>query len=179
MSSPWKAFLVMGVLAGLLATSGAGAYTLEEFTFEDPAQGTAFRALIEELRCLVCQNESLAASQADLAEDLRKEVYRMFREGKSRDQIVQFLVDRYGDFVLYDPPFKPSTYLLWLGPFVLVGIGAFLLVRTLLVKRRSPATELSDEERRRLQDLLGTESNPVQSNREESDRDQTDRDSPK
>jgi cytochrome c-type biogenesis protein CcmH len=156
MSISWKAVL----LVGMLVTSGAGAYTLEEFTFEDPAQGEAFRALIGELRCLVCQNESLAASQADLAQDLRKEVYRMFREGKSRDQIVQFLVDRYGDFVLYDPPFKPSTYLLWLGPFVLVGIGAFLLVRTLLVKRQSPAPELSDEEQRRLRELLATESEP-------------------
>jgi cytochrome c-type biogenesis protein CcmH len=162
MSIRWTTLL----LVGLLGTSGAGAYTLEEFTFENPAQGVAFRALIEELRCLVCQNESLAASQADLAEDLRKEVYRMFREGKSRDQIVQFLVDRYGDFVLYDPPFKPSTYLLWLGPFVLVGIGAFLLVRTLVVKRRSPAPELSEEEQERLQALLAAESNPVQSERD-------------
>lgn len=142
------------LLAGLMTTASAGAYTLEEFTFEDPARTEAFRELIKEIRCLVCQNESLAGSQAELAQDLREEVYRMFQEGKSRDEIVDFLVARYGDFVLYDPPLKPSTYLLWFGPFLLIGIGAFFLVRTLLSKRQSPDHELSDEERQRLQELI-------------------------
>ena len=141
-------------MAGLLAATSAEAYTLEEFTFEDPAQTEAFRELIEEIRCLVCQNESLAGSQAELAQDLREEVYRMFQEGKSRDEIVDFLVDRYGDFVLYDPPLKPSTYLLWFGPFILVSIGAFFMIRTLLSKRKSPDQELSEEERQRLQELV-------------------------
>ena len=142
------------LLVGLLTASTAGAYTLEEFSFEDPSQEEAFRELIGEIRCLVCQNESLAGSQADLAEDLRNEVYRMFQEGKSREEIVDFLVARYGDFVLYDPPLKPSTYVLWFGPFFLVATGAFFLIRTLLSKRRSPDRELSDEERRRLEELL-------------------------
>jgi len=154
------------LLAGLLATSTAGAYTLEELTFEDPAQTEEFRALIGELRCLVCQNESLAASQADLAEDLRKEVYGMFKEGKSRDEIIDFLVARYGDFVLYDPPLKPSTYVLWLGPFLLVGVGAFFLVRTLLAKRQTPEKELSEAERRRLQELLAPGAEPAKSDQE-------------
>ena len=92
--------------------------------------------------------------QAELAQDLREEVYRMFQEGKSRDEIVDFLVARYGDFVLYDPPLKPSTYLLWFGPFLLVSIGAFFMVRTLLSKRKSPDRELSEEERQRLQELI-------------------------
>ena len=138
-----------------MAASNAGAYTLEEFTFEDPDQMEAFRALIEEIRCLVCQNESLAGSQAELAQDLREEVYRMFTEGRSRDEIVEFLVARYGDFVLYDPPLKPSTYVLWFGPFVLIGIGAFFLIRTLVRKKQSSDSELSPEERARLQALLG------------------------
>lgn len=142
------------VLAGLLAVSTAGAYTLEEFTFEDPARGEAFRELIEEIRCLVCQNESLAGSQADLAQDLREEVYRMFQEGKSRDEIVDFLVARYGDFVLYDPPLKPATYLLWFGPFLLIGVGTFFLIRTLMRKRQSRDRELSQEEQQRLQEIL-------------------------
>ena len=142
------------LLAGLMTATSAGAYTLEEFTFEDPAQSEAFRELIEEIRCLVCQNESLAGSQAELAQDLREEVYRMFQEGKSRDEIVDFLVARYGDFVLYDPPLKPSTYVLWFGPFFLISIGAFFLVRTLLSKRQSRDRELSDEERQRLQELI-------------------------
>lgn len=138
-----------------MAASSAGAYTLEEFSFEDPAQAEAFRALIEEIRCLVCQNESLAGSQAELAQDLREEVYRLFTEDRSRDEIVEFLVARYGDFVLYDPPLKPSTYVLWFGPFVLIGIGAFFLIRTLVRKKQSSDAELSPEERARLQALLG------------------------
>jgi len=153
-SSCARTVLQAGLLALLLTASAAGAYTLEEFRFEDPAQTEAFRELIEQLRCLVCQNESLAASQAELAQDLREEIYRMFKEGKSREEIIEFLVARYGDFVLYDPPLKPSTYILWFGPFVFVGIGAFFLVRTLLRKQQSPDGELSDEERQRLERLL-------------------------
>jgi len=138
----------------LLAGSAASAYTLEEFTFDSPQQQAEFRELIGKLRCLVCQNESLAGSQAELAQDLRKEVYRMMRAGQSQDEVLDFLVARYGDFVLYDPPLKPSTYVLWFGPFFLVATGAFFLIRTLLSKRRSPDRELSDEERRRLKELL-------------------------
>jgi cytochrome c-type biogenesis protein CcmH len=140
--------------ACLLTVSAASAFTLEEFTFDDPVRAEAFRELIEEIRCLVCQNESLAGSQAELAQDLREEVYRMFQEGKSRDEIVDFLVARYGDFVLYDPPLKPATYALWFGPFLFIGIGAIFLIRTLLQKRQSRDRELSDEERQRLQELI-------------------------
>lgn len=142
------------VLAGLLAASTAAAYTLEEFTFDSPEQQAEFRELIGELRCLVCQNESLAGSQAELAQDLREEVYRMFMQGQSRDQVVEFLVARYGDFVLYEPPLKPSTYPLWFGPLLLGGIGTFFLVRALLRKKRSPEPELSEEERGRIEALL-------------------------
>jgi cytochrome c-type biogenesis protein CcmH len=153
-SSCARTLLRASLLAFLLTAPAAGAYTLEELSFEDPAQTEAFRELIEQLRCLVCQNESLAASQAELAQDLREEIYRMFKEGKSRDEIIEFLVARYGDFVLYDPPLKPSTYILWFGPFAFVGIGAFFLIRTLLRKQQSPDRELSDEERQRLEKLL-------------------------
>jgi cytochrome c-type biogenesis protein CcmH len=141
-------------LAGVLAWTGASAYTLEEFSFTDAAQEHAFRELTSKLRCLVCQNESLAASQSDLAQDLRKEVYAMMKEGKDQQQIIQFLVDRYGDFVLYQPPVKPSTYLLWFGPFLLVGVGAWFLVRALRARGRAPEEGLSDTERARIQQLL-------------------------
>jgi cytochrome c-type biogenesis protein CcmH len=147
------------LLTGLLMAPVAGAYTLEQFTFDDPAKTEEFRKLTEELRCLVCQNESLAASQADLAQDLRKEVYEMMRSGKSRDDIVRFLVARYGDFVLYDPPVKPSTYPLWFGPLVLAGVGGFFLLRALMRKKKTPDADLSDEERRRLQQLLADTGN--------------------
>lgn len=149
--------LKITLIAGLLAVSWVGAYTLEEFEFDDRAQTDAFRELIEEIRCLVCQNESLAGSQAELAQDLREEVYRMFKEGKTRDEIVDFLVARYGDFVLYDPPLKPSTYVLWFGPFLLIGVSAFFLVRALVRKKRSPDRELSREEQQRLQELIAPE----------------------
>jgi cytochrome c-type biogenesis protein CcmH len=142
------------LLAGALALGTAHAYTLEEFTFEDPARTDEFRTLIGELRCLVCQNESLAGSQAGVAQDLRKEVYRMMREGQSRQEVVDFLVARYGDFVLYEPPIKPSTYILWFGPFILVGVGGFLLFRTLQRKKAEPEEDLSEADRVRLQQLL-------------------------
>lgn len=153
-----KRWLPAAVLAGLVAASPVGAFTLEEYTFDDPARAADFRKLIEELRCLVCQNESLAASQAGLAKDLRDEVYRMLQEGKSREEIVTFLVARYGDFVLFAPPVKPSTYPLWFGPLLIGGVGAFFLARVLLRKKGSTEAELSAEERERLQALLAAES---------------------
>ena len=150
------------LLAGALLFAGtAGAFTLEEFQFDSPQQQDEFRELIGKLRCLVCQNESLAASKAELAQDLRNEVYRMMRAGQSHDDILRFLTDRYGDFVLYDPPLKPSTYVLWFGPFVLIGIGGFFMVRALLSKRAEPEPELSEEERRRARELLAADSGPT------------------
>lgn len=141
-------------LAGLLAAGGARAYTLEEFKFAEPAQADEFRDLISGLRCLVCQNESLAGSQASVAEDLRREVYRLMQEGKSRQEVIDFLVARYGNFVLYEPPLEPSTYLLWFGPFLFVALGGVLLVRTLRRKKAEPDQDLSEAERARLRQLL-------------------------
>lgn len=141
-------------LAGALLTTPAQSFTLEEFTFEDPARTQEFRTLIGELRCVVCQNESLAGSQAGVAQDLRKEVYRMMQEGQSRQEVIDFLVERYGDFVLYEPPLRPSTLILWFGPFLFVGFGAYLLARTLQRKKAEPEQDLSEAERARLQQLL-------------------------
>ena len=152
----WPALL----LAGLLVVPSLGAYTLEEFKFQDPAQAEDFRRLTAELRCLVCQNESLAGSQADLAQDLRKEVYRLLQSGKSREEVINFLVARYGDFVLYDPPLKPSTYPLWFGPLLLAGVGGLFLLLTLRKKKEAREEALSPEERQRLQALLADDSNP-------------------
>jgi cytochrome c-type biogenesis protein CcmH len=141
----------------LVSASGVSAYTLEEFNFDSPAQEAQFRDLVAKLRCLVCQNESLAGSQAELAQDLRNEVYEMMRAGQSQDEILAFLVDRYGDFVLYDPPLKPSTYLLWFGPFVLIGVGAVVAFRTILTKKQAPEREVSEAERARLDALLNAD----------------------
>ncbi|WP_296805326.1 cytochrome c-type biogenesis protein [Thiocapsa sp.] len=149
-----KLSLSLALLAGTLAFGNLSAYTLEEFKFEQPGQHEAFRDLIAKLRCLVCQNESLAGSQAGVAQDLREEVYRMMLEGQSDEEIVTFLVDRYGDFVLYEPPIKPSTYILWFGPFIFLGVGGYLLFRTLGRKKDEPEEDLTEAERARLQRLL-------------------------
>lgn len=158
-----SALVFVGALA-LLANAPAAAFTLEQFQFDTPEQEREFRDLIGKLRCLVCQNESLEGSQAGLAQDLREEVYAMMRQGQSRTQIIEFLTARYGDFVLYEPPLKPSTYILWFGPFVLIGVAGYFMVRALLRSRTATPSGLSDSERDRLQRLLastpGTEDKP-------------------
>jgi len=136
-------------------TTQAGV-TLEAFKFDSKAEEQHFKDLIEELRCLVCQNQSLADSDAELAHDLRAEVYDMIQAGKSDEEIVEFLVARYGDFVLYDPPLKPSTYLIWFGPFVLLLIAALLLLRSIRRQQQVPAAGISAEERERLNAILGS-----------------------
>ncbi len=112
-------------------------------------------AISEELRCLVCQNESLAGSHADLAQDLRREIRKMIGEGKSDQEILDFMVARYGDFVRYRPPVKPTTWLLWGGPFLLLlaGIGGLIVfLRRRASEDKTPG--LSDDERRRAEALL-------------------------
>ena len=108
--------------------------TQEPMVFENQQQQDRFDQLTQELRCLVCQNQNLADSDAPLAHDLRREVHEMLQTGQSNEQIKQFLVARYGDFVLYRPPVQKNTYLLWLGPLVLLLAGA-LVVRSSIKKR--------------------------------------------
>src|SRR5512135_3755461 len=112
----------------------------------DPVLEKRMIGLAEKLRCLVCQNESLASSHAELAEDLRREVREQMRQGKNDQQIIDYLVARYGDFVLYDPPMKSYTLLLWFGPFGLLLIGIGILFYQLRKRRKTvPETQLSDE----------------------------------
>ena len=110
-------------------------------------------ALATELRCLVCQNQTLADSNAPLAVDLRNQIREQLAAGKSEQDVLDFMVARYGDFVLYRPPLKASTIALWSGPFVLLIAGAFLLYR-LIGRRRVPERELSEAERERAAKLL-------------------------
>jgi cytochrome c-type biogenesis protein CcmH len=130
---------------------------LEEFDFSGNVDEERYKGLISELRCLVCQNQSLADSDAGLANDLRVEVYEHMQQGKDDAEIVDFLVSRYGDFVLYSPPLKPSTYLLWYGPFVLLALGLWLLFRNIRQRGKQREVTFSDEERARLKRLLGEE----------------------
>lgn len=138
----------------LLGSIGVHATALSSYTFDSKEEEQDFREFTAQLRCLVCQNQSLAESDADLADDLRREVYGMWRSGKSKEEMVAFLVDRYGDFVLYNPPFKPSTYILWFSPLFLIIIAGFFLLRTLVRKNRAAEQTLTDEEQQRINELL-------------------------
>ncbi len=124
---------------------------------EDPVLEKRMIGLAEKLRCLVCQNESLASSHSDLAEDLRREVREQMNKGMSDDEIIDYLVERYGDFVLYDPRVKSTTLLLWFGPFLLLGGGGLMLFLQLRKRKRTlmeTKTELTPEAAQRAADLL-------------------------
>ena len=127
---------------------------IEVHTFDDPVKEQRYRKLSEELRCLVCQNQNLADSNADLAKDLRNQVYNMIQAGKSDREIVDYMVARYGEFVLYRPPMQTNTVLLWVGPFALLLIG--LAGLAVFMRRRKSATRepMSPEEQARLRRLL-------------------------
>jgi cytochrome c-type biogenesis protein CcmH len=125
----------------LLALSGMACAGVEYREFANPEQQAAYENLISELRCLVCQNQTIADSNAELAADLRRQVYEMLQQGKSKQDIAQFMTDRYGDFVLYNPPFKLKTGLLWIGPVVFLLIG--LIAVFLFTRRKKSVASLS------------------------------------
>lgn len=152
------------LLAALFAFSAAplfpaalaqtGAEPVREF--ETPAQRKRYYALLDQLRCLVCQNESLASSGADLAQDMRDEVHRLVvEEGRSKEAAIDYLTDRYGDFVLYRPPVGPSTWLLWFGPALMLLVGALVLGAVIRQRRSAPTDPpLSPDEQARAERLL-------------------------
>jgi cytochrome c-type biogenesis protein CcmH len=122
---------------------------------EDPVVEQRLIAISQDMRCLVCQNESLAGSRADLAMDLRRELRGLIRQGKTDEEIKEFMVSRYGDFVLYRPPVKPTTWLLWAGPFGLMLIGVIALFRYLRRRNAEIGTVgLTEEESKRADALL-------------------------
>ncbi len=105
------------------------------YPFEQPKQEAQFTSLLKELRCLVCQNQDLADSNAGLAQDLRDEVYRLVKEGQSDHEIIDYLTQRYGDFILFKPPIKSITVLLWFGPVVFLMLGLLVFWRSICVRR--------------------------------------------
>ena len=122
---------------------------------EDPVMEQRLISISEEMRCLVCQNESLAGSRSDLANDLRREIRTLIQEGKSDDQIRTFMVERYGDFVLYRPAVKPITWLLWIGPFIILAIGIAGLLMYLRRRNQSmPNTILTEADNQKIDALL-------------------------
>jgi cytochrome c-type biogenesis protein CcmH len=144
-------FILLVLLSYSLMTNAA---PIETFKFDSPETEKVFHKLSEELRCLVCQNQNIAESNADLAKDLRLEIYNMLSNGKTEDEVIGFMVDRYGDYVLYRPPVKPLTWLLWFGPAIIFGIGLIFVVRFLKAQsRRKQVESLSEEEIERIKNL--------------------------
>jgi len=157
-------FLKWLCVASWLLLSGLAPLEAKEavLSAEDPVLEKRLIHISEELRCMVCQNESLASSRAELANDLREEVRKLIREDKSDSQIKEYLVTRYGDFVLYKPEVKPLTWVLWFGPFLLlvlaiVGMAYYLRQRQSAQNSRST---LSDEDRRKVQEILKSGDKP-------------------
>ena len=146
--------LLLSLLLALCAFGAAGREATP--VAADPAVEERLLAIADELRCLVCQNESLAASRAELALDLRREIRTLIKAGKTDPEILDFLVSRYGDFVRSRPPLKPSTWLLWLGPFLLLAGALSALVRHVRQRRRTEVP-LSDADRARAAALLAGE----------------------
>tara|TARA_R110002096_G_scaffold2741_18_gene14146 strand:- start:643 stop:1101 length:459 start_codon:yes stop_codon:yes gene_type:complete len=146
--------VVICVLFALLSPAFAADTPVE---FDNPAKRERYETLLEELRCLVCQNQSLADSHADLAQDLRNEVYSMVVAGEDKQAVTDFMIARYGDFVLYKPPMKLTTLLLWFGPALLL-VGAVIIVRRTTRARRTGATPLTAEQRAQARALLESNS---------------------
>jgi len=151
--SSWWAVACLAC-ASLLATQALAKEAVP--LAQEPEVEARLVKIAEELRCMVCQNESLASSHAELAEDLRREVRGLIKEGKNDDQVKEFLVARYGDYVLYRPEVKPLTWVLWFGPFLLFLIAVTGLLRYLRQRRQAmPApAALSEAERARAEQLL-------------------------
>ncbi len=138
-------------LALILTPAYAAPVVTYDFASED--QEALFNKLSNELRCLVCQNQAIADSNAELATDLREEIYSMLQQGKTEKEIVDFMVARYGDFVLYRPPMKPMTYVLWFGPAIALVVGFFVVISIVRKQKRATAAEISNEEIERLKAL--------------------------
>ena len=151
----WLKFLFSMLLVlsvGLLQNAIAA---IDVYDFQDPAKEQQFRHLTEELRCPKCQNQNIADSSAPLAQDLRQKIYEMMQQDRNDQEIKDYLVQRYGDFITYRPPLKPITWLLWFGPFVLMIAIAFILRWWIRKRNRADASApLDSQEQARLRSLL-------------------------
>jgi len=139
----------------LMLGGSAMAANIEVYQFEDPEQEAIYKDLIGELRCLVCQNQNIADSNAELAQDMRRKTYELVKSGKDKGEVAEFMAERYGDFVLYKPPFNATTALLWVGPFLLFFIAIGLMLRTIRARRADNETAtLSQEQLKEASQLL-------------------------
>ena len=149
-----KIVIILSLLFKLNPTSYAA---VEVKQFKNPEHEQRYKALILELRCVVCQNQNIAESNAALAKDLRKQVFKMINAGKGDDEILEFMVTRYGDFVLYRPQFNSTTFLLWGGTFIIFTIGLYFLVSFIRQRKTVVVAELSNEDKEKLKQLLRDE----------------------
>ncbi len=151
----WFAAVVLG-----LSLAGMARAAIDTYQFRDEVERERYQQLTKELRCPKCQNQDIADSNAPIAADLRREIFRMLGEGQSNRQIIDFMVDRYGDFVRYKPALTARTWLLWFGPGLLLT-GGLVVIAVIVRRRRTPATAagtaLSVDERHRLAQLLNKE----------------------
>ncbi len=144
------------VRATVVALLAASSFAVAQTT-ADPALDARVRALSAELRCLVCQNQTVADSESPVARDMRDQVRTQLASGKSEAEVKTYMTDRFGDFVLYNPPFKATTVVLWAGPFAVLLLGGFLLIRRLRKSSVAHAPALlSDEDRDRARAMLNT-----------------------
>jgi cytochrome c-type biogenesis protein CcmH len=137
--------LLLALLVAVAAPSFAQASDPTPLQFRDTAEEARFHTLTAELRCVMCQNQSLADSTAQIAHDLRREVLDLMRQGKDDAQVKQFLVDRYGEFVLYKPEMAPGTYVLWFGPLLLLLAGGVWVGRIVAKRAKQPAPTTDDD----------------------------------
>ena len=149
------------VVVGMLALLGASTGVAKEATpmADDPILEARLMEMSEELRCLVCQNQSLADSDAPLAVDLRNEIRTMMQDGQDDTAIIQYLVDRYGDFIRFRPPLKATTTLLWFGPPILIALAGTAWFAALRRRQQSTTSSLSSDERKRLDRVLRDRAN--------------------
>ncbi len=140
-------FLVLGMTA-------LYAVKIEFHNFENKAQEKLYLQLIAELRCVKCQNQNLAESNAELAKDMREKAYELIIKGGSRDDVISYMTARYGDFVLYKPPFKIQTLLLWVGPPIFLLLSLLMLFRLIRNQKNQPVEKLSETDRDSVRDLL-------------------------
>lgn len=145
-----KLMIILSLFVSLATLDAA----VEVKQFQSPQHEQRYKNLINEFRCVVCQNQNIADSNAELAKDLRKQVYKMIKAGKSDDEILGFMVTRYGDFVLYRPLFNSTTFLLWTGPFIIFVFGLYVLISFIRQRKKAVVSELSNADKEKLKKLL-------------------------
>lgn len=143
MMSLFKQFII----STAILFSGLVSAEILVYEFKDPALEERFNQLSQELRCPKCQNNNIADSNAPLSVDLKDIIFEQLHEGQSNDEIVGFLVERYGDFITYRPPVKPSTWLIWFGPFVVLFVGGFIIFRFVSSRQSKPQVESQPAEK--------------------------------